>query len=205
MTDVGDNLCCPITFELYRDPVTAEDGFVYERGAIVQWINQNGTSPFTRQILHVDRLRPNERIRRLADQRRRLSVSYSNRNGGQVELPPLRNASPIRPVDATVFGGNLAVVNDQFRRCRRVQCPDIRENIREMWEGISGVCSACLSSDCVIWVCCIIICIGMFAGIICIHSFQKSMDNFMVQSDSMNNHFARIDMIFGQSLSLYWR
>ncbi|CAF1551175.1 unnamed protein product, partial [Adineta steineri] len=37
--------------ELFRDPVIANDGHVYERVAITKWINEHGTSPFTRQPL----------------------------------------------------------------------------------------------------------------------------------------------------------
>lgn len=35
---------CPITLDEYRDPVLAGNGHVYERIAIVLWIEQQGTS-----------------------------------------------------------------------------------------------------------------------------------------------------------------
>jgi TPR repeat protein len=38
---------CPITQELPLDPVTAEDGHVYERESIEQWLEQKQTSPVT--------------------------------------------------------------------------------------------------------------------------------------------------------------
>ena len=40
-------LLCPITHELPVDPVTAEDGKVYERSAIEQWLETKSTSPVT--------------------------------------------------------------------------------------------------------------------------------------------------------------
>lgn len=43
------NFICPITRELFYDPVIAEDGYIYERIAIEKWINENGTSPMTRE------------------------------------------------------------------------------------------------------------------------------------------------------------
>lgn len=49
--DTMDNLCCPITLEIYLDPVVASDGHVYEREAIKQHMRLNKMSPVTRQVL----------------------------------------------------------------------------------------------------------------------------------------------------------
>ena len=38
---------CPITFSLPVDPVMAEDGNVYERSAIEEWLKQQRKSPVT--------------------------------------------------------------------------------------------------------------------------------------------------------------
>ena len=40
-------LVCPITFSLPVDPVTAEDGNVYERSAIEDWLEKQRKSPVT--------------------------------------------------------------------------------------------------------------------------------------------------------------
>lgn len=40
---------CPITQSLPVDPVTAEDGKVYERSAIVEWLERNERSPMTNE------------------------------------------------------------------------------------------------------------------------------------------------------------
>ena len=40
---------CPITQELPIDPVTAEDGRVYERSAIEEWLENNEKSPHTNE------------------------------------------------------------------------------------------------------------------------------------------------------------
>lgn len=63
MDDNKDELVCPITLERCHDPVLATDGHIYERKAITQWIEQNGTSPFTRQILHVEDLRADDHLK----------------------------------------------------------------------------------------------------------------------------------------------
>ena len=39
---------CPISFEILRDPVTAEDGHTYERKEIEDWLKHNKVSPMTR-------------------------------------------------------------------------------------------------------------------------------------------------------------
>ena len=40
--DAGDEFLCPITRALPIDPVTAEDGRVYERSAIEEWFSKQG-------------------------------------------------------------------------------------------------------------------------------------------------------------------
>ncbi|CAF1261544.1 unnamed protein product [Rotaria sp. Silwood1] len=58
-TNTQRHLICPITLELFNDPVTGEDGNTYEREAITQWIIQCGTSPITKKPLNINRLTPN--------------------------------------------------------------------------------------------------------------------------------------------------
>ena len=48
INDVAADLVCPITQELPFDPVMAEDGKIYERNAIVEWLGRERTSPVTR-------------------------------------------------------------------------------------------------------------------------------------------------------------
>ena len=45
----AEELLCPITQELPVDPVTAEDGRVYERSAIEEWLSTNEKSPHTNE------------------------------------------------------------------------------------------------------------------------------------------------------------
>lgn len=60
-------LCCPITYDLFRDPVLAQDGFTYERQVIEEWIRNHGTSPMTRQPLSIEQLHPNRKVKELVD------------------------------------------------------------------------------------------------------------------------------------------
>ena len=42
-----NSMLCPITKQIFLEPVTAEDGMIYERSAIEAWVYENGTSPIT--------------------------------------------------------------------------------------------------------------------------------------------------------------
>lgn len=49
-TSVLDIIRCPITHQIFKDPVFCSDGHTYERQAIEFWIKTNGMSPFNRTI-----------------------------------------------------------------------------------------------------------------------------------------------------------
>ena len=54
---------CPICYDVMVDPVSDTNGNTYERSAIEDWINRNGTSPLTRAVLTLADLRPNRSLR----------------------------------------------------------------------------------------------------------------------------------------------
>ena len=56
MSTDDDSLIYLITHEYFRDPVLAEDEHSYEREAITRWIDEHGTSRFTRKGLDVNQL-----------------------------------------------------------------------------------------------------------------------------------------------------
>ena len=60
-------LQCPITGTGFIDPVVADDGHTYERQAIERWLQQNKTSPITRQPISATSLRPNYIVKQLLD------------------------------------------------------------------------------------------------------------------------------------------
>lgn len=64
---IPNELECPITRVLFRNPVVAADGITYERQAIVQWVKQKGTSPTTRETLSLDKLLPNRFVKDRVD------------------------------------------------------------------------------------------------------------------------------------------
>jgi len=54
---------CSITHAPLHDPVTGPDGRNYERSAIVKWLEEHGTSPFTGEPMSVDQLITNFDLR----------------------------------------------------------------------------------------------------------------------------------------------
>ena len=64
---VPEALCCPITFQLFRDPVTNSLGNTYERAALLQaWAGPPGArrDPLTNAEVPDTRLVPNQDKRR---------------------------------------------------------------------------------------------------------------------------------------------
>ena len=68
---MDDELICPLTLDIFKDPVMCLDGHTYERAAIADWLRRNGTSPKTNAPLADDRLIPNYQVRQLAETRRK--------------------------------------------------------------------------------------------------------------------------------------
>ncbi|CAF4523055.1 unnamed protein product [Rotaria socialis] len=60
-----DSLMCPVTCEMFREPVTGQDGHTYERGAIISWLKKYRTSPITRESMTIDSLQPNHHVKQL--------------------------------------------------------------------------------------------------------------------------------------------
>ena len=105
MTEKTDiDLICPITLQLFVDPVKAADGYIYERVAITQWISLHQTSPFTRQILQINELIPQEHLQILANEKRNselqfdanhqiVSLAKSNKYSNRIHPANLPNSS----------------------------------------------------------------------------------------------------------------
>ena len=46
-------LCCPITLQLFQDPVKTLHGQTYERAAIEDWLESKSTDPMTGETLKI--------------------------------------------------------------------------------------------------------------------------------------------------------
>jgi hypothetical protein len=59
---------CPITHEMMKDPVTAEDGFSYERLAIEEWFSRDKiVSPMTNMPLTTKEVVTNGSLKKAID------------------------------------------------------------------------------------------------------------------------------------------
>ena len=99
---VPDHLLCPISLQLVRDPVTADDNQTYERTHIQKWLASQTpgqwTSPLTRQPLASNTLRPNYFARGAVDdflRRQAMLQAQGGAKGGQApsEDPPCASAA----------------------------------------------------------------------------------------------------------------
>ena len=61
--EVPVEFLCPITNEIMKDPVTASDGYDYERQAIHRWFRKKRTSPVTNEELTDLTVRANNDLR----------------------------------------------------------------------------------------------------------------------------------------------
>ena len=61
--DVPDNFFCPLTSELFSDPVIATDGQTYERSKIEELLNDH-TSPLPKAVLTDKTLFPNKALKK---------------------------------------------------------------------------------------------------------------------------------------------
>ncbi|CAF1316855.1 unnamed protein product [Rotaria magnacalcarata] len=86
MCEPSETFICPITHELMVDPVIDGDGNSYERGAIEDWLQRNGTSPITRAPLLVSDLRPNRALKTAIDEYHR-----SIQSNDQLTAEPMNN------------------------------------------------------------------------------------------------------------------
>ena len=58
---------CPITMDVMEDPVSGNQGEVFERSAITPWVTEHHCSPITRQPLELRDLRPNLPLKSLIE------------------------------------------------------------------------------------------------------------------------------------------
>ena len=62
-----DDLCCPLSFSLYEDPVVTCDGHTYSRAEIERWFLRSDRSPITNEKLETKVVYPNLYLRSKLD------------------------------------------------------------------------------------------------------------------------------------------
>ena len=106
-----DEFLCPILMVLMEDPVIGQDGKTYERAAIEKALKQDPRSPFTREPMRIDSLRPNYAIKTLIERFRGTTV---------IKIQPLPSSSllqPLLPTPIPVGRRPYVVVSVQPNQC----------------------------------------------------------------------------------------
>lgn len=62
---IPDNFICPITKDIFYNPVTLSDGHTYEKYEITQWIKHHNNSPLTNQELEYKELYHNYTLKKI--------------------------------------------------------------------------------------------------------------------------------------------
>ena len=67
MDKIKENLTCPISHQIFYHPVTADDGYTYERDMIQKWLQKNKKSPITKKILDPNKLYYSYNMKKMVD------------------------------------------------------------------------------------------------------------------------------------------
>lgn len=109
------NLMCPITYEVFQEPVVAADGHSYERVAIERWLFAHSTSPVTGAYMGRELVTNHHLRAQVCDVLQRL---------GRPPLPPLSTSAAV--FSAGTAGPGAAAVGRVIVAPRRGQVsPDV--------------------------------------------------------------------------------
>lgn len=62
-SNIPNSFLCCITHNIMKNPVMDNEGNTYEKDAILKWLENNTTSPITRNILTINDLKPNRALK----------------------------------------------------------------------------------------------------------------------------------------------
>ena len=120
-------LVCPITAELFEDPVLlVEDGYTYERSAVTAWLEKHDTSPMSGATLTTRTLAPNIRARQQADAARGASrppkprgTTRSRGSANRLLLKTTNDHDPRRYPGVVVFLPSISMARTRVRQIRQ--------------------------------------------------------------------------------------
>jgi len=102
---------CPITSNVFDDPVTLETGQTYERRAIQEWFDRgNSSCPITRQKLHINQLpKTNYVLKRLiASWKEQSSSAVPNQEAEQIMKSTMPATSPNSVISQANIDGTIS-------------------------------------------------------------------------------------------------
>lgn len=82
--DIPNSFICPITHNIMNNPFIDNDGNTYEYDAIIQWLNNNNTSPITRNYLSISDLKPNRSLLELINSFKSSNNLQTNNNTSNI-------------------------------------------------------------------------------------------------------------------------
>ena len=68
---------CPISWDIFKDPVVLEDGFTYEREYISEWLSKYKRSPNTNRKISNKKLIPNQNLKNIISFYQEIVVSLN--------------------------------------------------------------------------------------------------------------------------------
>jgi len=102
-------LRCPITMEVFTDPVIVSDGQTYQIKSITRWLKINKTSPLTKKVMIADELICNIGIQEIIESYYPLDVPQDIPDEANIEdgSPPNSSSSTIQASNA-----DLIIIDD---------------------------------------------------------------------------------------------
>lgn len=96
-------LLCPISQEIFEDPVSTSDGHTYEKKAIENWLQNHCTSPITGLPLSDKNLRPNFVIKMAVQAYKDVLEALG------IKTIPALTSNPLKDLYKTVYGPQFVV------------------------------------------------------------------------------------------------
>lgn len=118
-SEIPEEFICPLTLEIYTDPLMSRRGLNFERKAIVEWLNRgHDTCPLTRYPLGYRGLVPNARLRIEVEQWKRKQGYKIKPRDVEAEMKSRQILCMIDTKEATpnLFGRNLRYDGDREDR-----------------------------------------------------------------------------------------
>lgn len=109
-----ESLLCPITHDIFKEPVIDQNNHTFERKAIEDWIQRSGTCPIGREPLTIDELRPNIVVKSIVEEFEKFTINnrYEFTLGNEVEK---RNGQPLM----SAFGKKIYRADWKENNCKR--------------------------------------------------------------------------------------
>ena len=129
--DLPERFFCPISGNIFTDPVMSPGGHTYERGSIERWLENHNTSPFTRETISVDDLHPNLIVCDLLEEWRQRDAQLAERPATQSFTIPFQELTlglgdlgrgSFKTVERGLWRGQevaVAVMRDGFTHVER--------------------------------------------------------------------------------------